>query len=129
MITMVLLMIIVILALALVEPAEGKRYVKIIIVTVIIMMIIAMVMMMVMMLVIMIMLIIVIITRSPPAPVEPWLRGTPRPAGKQTGPAAAAAKIQNFGIFHLLKVFCICQTFDILHFFMFCNNDNNGNKT
>ena len=67
--------------------------------------------------------------RSPPAPVEPWRRGTRRPAGKQTGPAAAAAKIQNFGCFHLLKVFYICQTFDILHFLIFCNNDNNGSKT
>ena len=67
--------------------------------------------------------------RSPPALVEPWLRGTLRPAGKQTGPAAAAANIQCLGIFHFLCVFYICQTFNILHFFMFCNNDNNEKKT
>ena len=108
-----------------------------IIVTVIIMMIIVMMMivmmmiiMMMMMLIIMIMLIIVIIImRSPPAPVEPWLRETLLPAGKQTGPAAVAANIQYLGIFHFLKVFCICQTFNILHFFIFYNNDNNGKNT
>ena len=68
----------------------------------------------IMMIMIIIMMLIIVMMRSPPAPVEPWLRGTRRPAGKQTGPAAAAANIQDFGIFHFFKVFCICQTFNIL---------------
>ena len=71
--------------------AEGNRWMIIMIVTVIIMMIIVMMMM------------IIIILRSAPVPVEPWLRGTLRPAGKQTGPVAAAANIQYFGNFFIFE--------------------------
>ena len=74
----------------------------------------------------MMMMIIAIITRSPPAPVEPWLRGTRLPAGKQTGPAAVAANIQYLGIFHFLKVFCICQTFNISYFLYFATMTTMG---